>query len=424
MKRFLLALSILASTVPAFADRTQADALFEKRLYQEALKEYDAALKTASGEERHKALYRAAEAEALLFRYAEAAQRIFSEKLPSDPAWRGRFLLLRTELAREFLKQYGWAAPKDVEEEAQDLTKRTRKEWEADLKADYKKVWELRRVLVGLPISQESYVVDLKDADASLTPTLWDFAVLRWTGYLLGEAPSEPGKNPEALSFLVSDYTATYSPDAPPATQAAAVYEEAARMGGEGREAVRESWKLKRLLIPFRHSDKVGAFAAYETARKSAVALLRGWMGSFATPFAKAEAGFAAAGLLNTKGSYVDAVALCWMVETNWSATRAARACAKLRVSIELPQLTMNGRFAPPPGKDILEVTTRNLERVHVLLHRVEPAEIAEMSRRRGDDWSALRSPDTEMVKSFLSGRPPAARSLSRSSLRRRTSRP
>jgi len=410
MKRFLLALCLLASAAPAFADLTQADALFEKRLYQEALKEYDAVLKTASGDERFKALYRSAESEALLFRYAEAAQRIFPEKLPSDPAWRGRFLILRTELAREFLKQYGWAAPGDAEEGAEDLTKRTRKEWEADLKADYKKLWDLRRVLVELPISQEAYVVDLKDADASLTPTLWDFAVLRWTGYLLGEAPTEPGKNPPALSFLVADYTGTYSPDAPPAAQAAAVYEDAARMGGEGREAVRETWKLKRLLIPFRHADNVAAFADYEAARKSAVALLRGWMGSFSTPAAKAEAGFAAAGLLNTHGSYADAVALCRTVETSWGATRAAKNCAKLRVSIELPQLSSAGRFSPPPGKDILKVTTRNLERVHVFLHRVEPAEIAELSRRRGDDWSALRSPDQEMVKSFLSGREPAAR--------------
>ncbi len=411
MKRLLLVLSILAAAAPpARADLSKADALFEKRLYQEALKEYEAALGSASGEERLKALYRAAESEALLFRYAEAARRVFPEKLPRDPAWRGRFLILRTELAREFLKQYGRAAPQDSEEGAEDLTKRTRPEWEADLRDDYQKLWAVRRDLAGLPIAGESYFVDLKDADASLTPTLWDLAVLRWTGYLLGEATSEPGKNPPGLSFLVESYAGRYAPDAPLAVQAGAVLEEAAGMGGDGREAVRESWRLQRLLIPFRHSDNVAGFPDHPAARKAAVALLRGWMGSLRTPDAKAEAGHEAALLLHAGGSPSEAVALCKTVEGSWPQTRSAKAAAKLRAQIELPMLSVTGRFSPPPGKDILRLSTRNLERVHVFLHLVEPEELAELSRRRGDDWSALRNPDNELVKSFLAERSPVAR--------------
>lgn len=411
MKRFLFVLSLLASAVsPARADLPKADALFEKRLYQEALKEYEAVLKSASGEERLKALYRAAESEALLFRYAEAAQRMLPETLPRDPAWRGRFLILRTELAREFLKQYGRAAPQDSEEGAEDLTKRTRPEWEAGLSADYQKLWALRRDLAGLPIGGESYFVDLKDADAALTPTLWDLAVLRWTGYLLSDASSEPGKNPPALSFLVDSYTGRYAPGEPLAVQAGAVFEEAARMGGEGREAVRESWKLRRMMIPLRHSDNVAVFPDYAAARKTAVSLLRGWMGSFSTPAAKAEAGYEAALMLHADGSPADALALCRTIESSWPQARSARACAKLRAQIEMPMLSITGRFAPPPGKDILRMSTRNLERVHVALHLVEPEEIAQLSRRRGDDWSALRSPDMELVKSFLATRTPVAR--------------
>jgi len=411
MKRFLLVLTILAAAaLPARADLAKADALFEKRLYQEALKEYEAALKSASGEERLKALYRAAESEALLFRYAEAAQRVFPEKLPQDPAWRGRFLLLRTELAREFLKQYGSASPEDEEEGAKDLTKRTRAQWETDLRADYQKLWTVRRDLADLPIAGESYFVDLKDADAALAPTLWDLAVLRWTGYLLTEAPSEPGKNPPGLTFLVPDYAGAYAPGAPPAVQAGAVLEESARMGGAGREVVRETWKIRRLLIPFRHSGLVATVPDYPAARTATVALLRGWMSTFSTPRAKAEAGYEAAVMLNAGGSPAEAVALCKTVEASWPQARSARAAAKLRAQIELPMLSVTGRFAPPPGKDILRLSTRNLDRVHVFLHIIEPEEIAELSRRRGDDWGALRNPDMELVKSFLATRTPAAR--------------
>jgi uncharacterized protein YfaS (alpha-2-macroglobulin family) len=407
MKRFLIVLSMLAAAAsPSRADLTKADALFDKRLYQEALKEYDATIASSSGDDRLKAVYRAAESQALLFRYAEAAQRVFPEKLPQDPVWRGRFLLLRTELAREFLKQYGWSAPKDSEEGTKDLTKRTRAEWEADLRADYRKLWDLREALVARTISDEAYFVDLKDADVSLAPTLWDLAVLRWGDYLMSEAPSEPGSNPPGLSFLVSDYAGKYAPGAPPAVQAAAVFEESARMDGDGRETVRDGWKINRLMLPFHHPDKIAAFPDQKAARATAIALLRAWMDAFKSGGAAAEAGYQAAELLNEDGRPGETVELCRTVEKRFAGARAAKVCAKLRAQIELPTLSVSGRFAPPPGKDILRLSTRNLERVHVALYRVQPEEIAELSRRRGEDWSALRSPDRDLVKSFLSREP------------------
>lgn len=407
MKRFLLVWFLVAAAArPASASLAKADALFEKRLYQEALKEYETTLSSSSGEERLKALYRAAESEALLFRYAQAAQRIVPEKLPSDSLWQGRFLILRTELAREFLKQYGEAAPEDAESQTEDLTARTREQWHADLRADYQKLWALRRALSARPLSAEAYFTDLKDADIALAPTLWDLAALRWTQYLLLESPSEPGMNPPGLSFLVSDYAGRYAPDAPPAVQAAAVFEESARMGGGGRLEVRENWKIQRLLIPFRQPDNVGAFAQPAAARRAAVALLRAWMASFQA--AGAEAGYQAAELLGDEHPG-EAVSLCRELEKRWPRARAAKSCAKLRARIELPTLSVSGRHAPPPGQDILLLSTRNLERVHVILHRVAPRELAELSRRRGEDWSVLRSPDKDVVAAFL-GRAPAAR--------------
>jgi len=408
MKNLLIALSLFVAPAPAFADLAKGDELFEKRLYQEALKEYEGAIAGSSGEERWKAVYRAAESQALLFRYAEAAQRVFPEKLPSDPAWRGRFLILRTELAREFLKQYGWASPEDEEEGAKDLTKRTREEWEKDLRYDYHQLWALRKTLVALPIRGEGYFVDLKDSDASATPTLWDLAALRWTGYLLGEMTSKPGTNPPALSFVAPDYQGVYAADAAAAVQAGAIFEETARMGGEDRQAVREAAKIDRLMIPFRHADNVTAFEDLSAARKAAVSVLRGWMASFATDSAKAEAGYEGAGLLRAEGLLADAVALCRIVEQNWGDERSGKACAKMRAQIELPELAVTGRFGPPPGKDILTLSSRNLNKVYARLYRVEPEELTPRGRRE-NDWSELRGVDEEQVKSFLASRKPTA---------------
>ena len=91
----ILLLPCLAYGAPTDA----ADQAFAKGEYQAALDGYAAAAKTP-GETGLKALYRAVESEALLLRYGEAAQRLSGLKLPSDPLWRARFLLLRAETGR------------------------------------------------------------------------------------------------------------------------------------------------------------------------------------------------------------------------------------------------------------------------------------------------------------------------------------
>ncbi|MFA6316931.1 MAG: hypothetical protein WC943_05885, partial [Elusimicrobiota bacterium] len=175
-------LTILLTPAAVSADTSSPDALFEKGQYAEALKGYESLLKDPSEEVRLKALYRAAESEALLFRYAEAGQRIFSSKLPSDTLWKARMLILRSELGREFLKQYDRAVPQDREEGSTDLTKRTPEEWHAAVREAYQGLWDLRARLARVPLKDEGYFVSLNDADLSETPTLWDFVVLRLSG--------------------------------------------------------------------------------------------------------------------------------------------------------------------------------------------------------------------------------------------------
>ena len=93
----LLALLLVSPLVGA-ATLAESDALFEKGLYQEALKAYAPLLKNTDSETRLKALYRSVECEVLLFRYAEAAKRVQGLDLPKDPGWRARLLILKAEL--------------------------------------------------------------------------------------------------------------------------------------------------------------------------------------------------------------------------------------------------------------------------------------------------------------------------------------
>ncbi|MDD5628461.1 MAG: MG2 domain-containing protein, partial [Elusimicrobia bacterium] len=413
MSSAILLLAILLAPAQAQAPKAPADPdqSFAKGLYQEALTGYQSWLRSPDEDRRLKGLYRAVECEALLFRYAEAAQRSLSAKLPEDPVWRGRLLIQRAELAREFLKQYGAAAPRDEEEGAADITRRTPETWHQEARSAFLRLWDLRRDLARVPLSGEGYFVDLKGAggigspagtgrtdvltagaDTDLTPTLWDFAVLRWTDYLLSQAQRGAAPAPPASAFVRPEHTAAFSAGLPPALQAATLMESA---GGEG-------WKIRRLLIPFAHPELVSAASDHEALVGAAVSVLKGWMDSFSAPPARAQAGLEAARLLDGRSRYAETVELCRRVERSWPLSRAGRHCARMRAQIELPVLNLRARFTPPPGKGAFTLSTRNLDAVFFRLYRLDPRELP----RRREDWSALRSPDRGLLESYAA-RPP-----------------
>lgn len=415
----LLSLSTKAGAqAPALA---AADANFEKGLYQEALTDYEARLKDPDAETRLKALYRACEAQVLLFRYLEAAERCLKAPLPADPLWKGRFLILRAELAREFLKQYSRGTPEDREEGTDDLSRRTPEEWRAVAEAAYRELWGLRGALAERPIGREGYFVDLKNADLEEAPTLWDFAVLRWSGYLLQETEDKPEDRPAATAFLAFEFKHDDPFTGGPAERAGALFEEASRIGGAARRDARELWKIKRLLIPFRFAGRTRPAERQDLAARTAAERLESWMESFASPLARARSGLEAARLYNGLSRHDRAADLCRAVESSWPASRSAKLCARLRAEIELPQLHLSAKFVPPGAEDALSLNARNLETVFLRLYRTTPEELERIPRRRGrrdpfnprfQDWGFLRHPDLDVISEFLSRRPDRAWSV------------
>lgn len=407
LSAYVLLALFLGRNLGEAATMAEADAKFDKGLYQEALKAYEPLLKDPSDEIRLKALYRAAESEALLFRYAEAAQRIFDAPLPSDQAWKGRFLILRAELAREFLKQYGFAAPTDTEEGQKDLTRRTPEQWRTETRLAYLQLWDLRQHLAEVPLRGETYFVDLSTAELDATPTLWDFAVLRWSEYLLEEETASADPKPAALSVLVQEYTVSFSSIAVPAVQAAAIYEDAAGLPGRGRDAARELWRLKRLQLALDHADLFEPVPDHKAFIDAAVGRLKSWQGSLRTPLGQAEAGLAEARLLDGESRFAETVELCQKIEKDYPALRAAKYAAKLRTQIQLPVLSLSAKFVPPQSRDALRVNTRNLDKVYFRLYRIDPEEIGSMPRHyKPDGWAALRQADEETVSTYLDRRP------------------
>ncbi len=393
----ILLFPCLASAAPA--GLTTADQLFAKNLYQEALTAYGQAA-GLPGEDGLKAQYRSAECEALLFRFGEAAQRLSDLKLPADQLWQGRLLLLRAETGRSFLTQYGYSLPADEQQGATDVTKLTRAQWQRRIEADYNSLWSLRGELLKRRLENEGYFVELKGAELAYTPTLWDFAVLRWTSYLLGESAAA-GTLPDGLSFAAPDYKADYNSQAPAALKAAAIFEEAASLSSAAMDFAREYWRLQRLLIPLEHGDRV-AIADGVKLRAAALVTLKKWAVSFQTPLARTWAGYQAAALLQNSQDFKGVVDTCKKAEAEAAKSRPAGLCAALRAEIELPRLELYGSFAPPPGLKSLKINARNLPAVYFRAYKTTPEELAGIGRSGEQGLGRLKYLQEDSVKYFL----------------------
>lgn len=406
-KAWLLAFAMLAVTRGAWAAPVKADELFDKGLFNDAIKEYTPSLNDPDESVRLKALYRTIECEALLFRYAEAAQRSLDAKLPADPLWQARFLIQRAELAREFLKQYGFAAPSEVEDGQKDVVRKTPDEWRALAREDYERLWALRKKLVDVPLRGEAYFVDLRNAEVESAPSLWDFVVLRWSGFLLDGESGLSGKKPAALPLSAEHYSIERSSADGPAAQAAALFEDAANLSGVERAGIKELWRIKRLRLAFDAAGQVEPAPDHKAFTQAAIERLKGWLETFSTPQGRAEAGLAAAERLNADQRFEETAALCRRVEKDWPALRAAKHCAKIRASIELPVLNMTAKFVAPGARDALRVNTRNLDKVFFRLFRVEPDELLAQPRQyRPEGWQVLRQADKETALMYLARHP------------------
>jgi uncharacterized protein YfaS (alpha-2-macroglobulin family) len=379
-----------------------ADALFAKGKYQEALAVYDAA-SAKHGESGLRAAYRSVECRALLFRYGEAAQRVFDMELPSDPLWKARMLLLRAETGREFLEQYGYSLPAEEQKGATDVTKLTRSQIEEKINAAYDKLWELRGTLAGKPLKKEDYFIDVQKVDFEKYTTLWDFAVLRWTSWLREHNASSSGQT-DALKFATDDYYAAFDFAAPAPLKAAAIYE-----GGgvthSGRETASELWRMERLRIGIEWGI-AGDVAAYEKAQ---LPVLEKWGESLPSFKVRALADYFAADIYNRNGKYARAVELCDKGRAASESSDGGKLCAVLEAQIKAPQMSLTAKNAPPPGKGILSFKLRNINKVYMRAWRTTPAELATLPKpqygRSREGFEYLREINGEGLDYFLSRR-------------------
>ncbi|MDP2923336.1 MAG: alpha-2-macroglobulin family protein [Candidatus Omnitrophota bacterium] len=404
------------------SDIEKADQLFEKGTFQEALKVYDSLFKDATDPEiKWKAFFRSCESLAHLYRYGESAQRLIDTPLPTQMPYRARVLILKAEMFRNFLMQYSYIQSRDVvdEEGKKEIFRLTQQEVKDAIEKAYQELWGLRSELVKIDIKNEGYFLEIKNIDFGMYPTLFDYLTFSWTNFLIGEAShiTEKTISPEAELLLVEDFNQPLNFHDTPALITAQLMEEASRFNPQNRIEASERWKIRRLISPLRVG--IYEFKDRKTYTNKAKEILLKWMATFKTKEAKAEAGYEAAGILNSNNEFLEAVKLCEKIEKDFSGTYAAIHAKRLRLQIQMPQLTLQAKTVMPPAKEAFTITTRNLKKVYFRLYRIDPEKLKEEAteiykeKYKGNynpfrGWSnLLQRPDKDWLERYISKNAP-----------------
>ncbi len=380
----------------------QAEILFHKGLYQQALDAMEKAVPSATGEASFKLFYRIQETRGLLFRYGEAAQALYDSTPPTENHSKARWLLLRADMGRQYLKQYAHQMPADAQPGVKDISKWTADQWRTRIAGDYLALLPLRESALAQELANENYFVAVQDTDLEKIPTLWDFAVSRWTDYLLNE--SGDSERPDPRDWIDKPFVSDLSAQAPAAVLAASLWEQASAGGAAARAYARESWKLKRVYPPWTNSVQTADPRVAKWA-----GLLESVASAMHDPRSQAAARTEAAKLFAQLGQFSQAVSLCKQV----IATSPTEQCHGLATEIESPRVELEAFPSAPTDSNRVKVRTRNLEKVYVRLY---PTSVKELGARNGrdnnSDWSELRLLNRQAADYFLNEKPTHASEL------------
>lgn len=223
-KHLLLVLSVFCCFVFANAQSTfeQAEKSFSAGLYKQAIKEYEPFLKSKKLQERYSAELKTILAYNYLYQYDKALETIYSFPLPKDNIVKVEHYLLKVQLLNRTL--YTYQSP-DLIESTDNPTKWTSTQKENEIKNIYQKLWDMREKLILISSEAGSPYLTLNrysSINKELTPTIYDYLIEEWRGQNI--LPYEQ------------------------------LLEESYKLEGPSRNAVRELYKIKRIML-FKNKD-------------------------------------------------------------------------------------------------------------------------------------------------------------------------
>ncbi|MBN1796957.1 MAG: hypothetical protein JW822_00150 [Spirochaetales bacterium] len=380
------------------APLAQAEELFRQEKYQEALQLYEKIHAQAGSQElQYKTLHRQIECLGFLFRYGEAAQKLLQYKLPEDGRLKAWLLILKAEVLQGFLQQYGYSRRSDVIEGADDVFRLTRAEINAEIISAYRTVWRDRELLLNLSMRDQKFFIELEEVNFNRHPTLCDFFVLSFSGYLAAQEDKTVSLTTiESIIDNTCDHEVAFSDS--PLLLAAALRQWLSDKHGERFPEAAEYWRIQRLIVPFqnfpyRYRDR------YKELREQERGILLSWMQSHTTQEGKAEAGYLAAEILNEQGRYAEAMDLCEQLEKQYPETEGASQSAALRLKIQLPYLYLEADNLLPSQAKTVTLHARNLDQVYFRMYKPDLNRLV-TDYDSGIDWSRIiRYPDENWLR-------------------------
>ena len=415
---FLLGLTTFTLQAQGLAD---AEKFYNEGNFASAQKQYEEIVKTATGETLHQAQLRLAACQYSQGEYLNAAKTMFAFPLPQNTVWKARFLLYRTQMAQQVANQYRRILQTREIENNQDVEQWSQEQWNTQIQKDYQTLWALRSELIKAPITQETFLLNLKDTDTRRIATLFDFVLKRWTQWL-GQQ-NLPVAQPPSRTYL----DAAVHP-IPAHKDLANLWADLLQTGylleGTNRQNARIFWQTDFVLFPFEH---INWFEVNNEEKALQVAIsqlhalsgyqkpgglwnkLKGYLATPGTDYGKSYAAYQAAQLLFEKQDRVQALAVCNYAVKNLAKSYYTEQCASLIDRITHPEITF--RPLPPalhPEKAQLELTARNVPTVYGRIYPVTKTQLEAFYRQQHathalNAWNNLTNLSEQNIKSILS---------------------
>ena len=352
-KHLLLILSVFCCAVFLNAQNTsfkKAEESFNKRLYQQAIKEYEPFLKSKNKQEKYEAQSKTILAYNNLYQYDNALKTIYSFDMPKEEPYKTRFYLLKTQLLNRTL--YSYQSP-DLIESQDDPTKWTRNQKEKEIKNIYQKLWDNRKDLVYISALQEKPYISLDrySLNAELMPSVYDTLIDVWINQ----------------DIVKQDK----------------LYEESYKLEGKNREPIRELYKVKRIIM-FKNKDnqeKLQECLDYISGYGNIcnLAEVKPYIFKAQYPLAKAKALYESAQILNSQEKNLQAVNRLDVCLTMPPANYFYSACDNLKENIIRPMFSITEGLPvdiAPNQERKMQYTAANENSISVKIYKLNVKEV------------------------------------------------
>ena len=406
----------------------KAEEAFARGDFAQALTQYEAILKTATGQDRLQAQLRKAACQYGLGEYMNAAKTMLSYDLPADDLWKARFLIYRARTAEQVASVYPMLMNEsEIAQEGTSPEQWTAAQWNALIDQDYQTLWSLRAALINDPLEREDLIINVSDTDTRRIPTLFDFVVQNWVSRLTRANVPMPLARENAPAYLDGEAQPVPSQKAQ-ADQLAYLLETAYLLDGKNRKDAKIFWRTDYILLPFDNPslftmprpekalqkavEQLQLISGYTPQKMGFWNKLKHYVSPEGTEYGRSYALWRAAQLLNGNDDPETALKMCQYAVNELEPSYYVSKCEQMAKRITQKELSFSQLpQAFNPQQVQLPFSVRNAEGIYVRVYKTSQEELQNLYRknylsRTINSWDFLHQLHTNDIPLFLERTP------------------